>query len=79
MSAECVDEIKEREKEIDLKFAELEGRDWDEYDNLLRILKIARGIDKDAYFSLEGGKHFLVDFDLIDKLHEALKKVEHLS
>lgn len=46
---------------------------------LEKVVNIARDIDKDAYFSMEGGKHFLVDFDLIDSLHEALKEIEHLQ
>ncbi len=75
---ECIDSVKKREEEINLRFAELEGQDWDDYDNLLRVVRIAKEVDNDAYFSMEGGKHFLVDFDIINRLHESLKKVEHL-
>ena len=45
---------------------------------LEEVVKIAREVDNDAYFSTEGGKHLLVEFDIIDRLHESLKKVEHL-
>ena len=45
---------------------------------LEEVVKIAKEVDNDAYFSMEGGKHFLVDFDIIDRLHESLKKVEHM-
>jgi hypothetical protein len=49
-----------------------------EVTKLEKVVKVARDIDKDAYFSSEGGKHFLVDFDLIDNLHEALKEAGDL-
>ena len=39
---------------------------------LERVARAAKDVDKDAYFSMEGGKHFLVDFDIIDRLHNAL-------
>ena len=35
-----------------------------EVTKLEKIVRLARDIDEDAYFSLEGGKHYLVDFNL---------------
>jgi hypothetical protein len=80
--AECVDRIKEREKEIDFNFAELEGRDWEDYDGLLRVARAAKVAFPDLRSWIEDELRGTTMYANADKnmkeWEQALKKVEHL-
>ena len=45
---------------------------------LLRVARAAKDVADDAYYSEDGGPHYLVDAPFIHDLAEALKEVEHL-
>ena len=45
---------------------------------LLRVARAARDVHEDAYFSEEGGPHYLVDVKYIQLLGDTLEEVEGL-
>ena len=64
MEESCIDAVKEA---------------MDEREALLRVVRAALGVSKDAFFSDEGGEHFLVDVNFIVELESSLEALpEHL-
>jgi len=62
-----------------LKFAAEALKEQNEkIEALLRVARAARDVHEDAYFSEEGGPHYLVDVKYIQLLGDTLEEVEGL-
>ena len=50
----------------------------EDYAKLLRVARAAKDVADDAYYSEEGGPHYLVDAPFVYDLKEALEGAQHL-